>query len=53
MTPSQLSGYRRQLEHAIVFFARQRPVPPVQGDLQIALRDVRAAQESRQETPRD
>jgi hypothetical protein len=53
MTPGQLSGYRRQLEYAIAFFARQHPVPPVQGDLQTALRDVRAAQESRQETPCD
>jgi hypothetical protein len=53
MTPGQLSGYRRQLEHAIAFFARQHPVPPVQADPHTALRDVRAAQDSLRETQRD
>jgi hypothetical protein len=52
LTTYELTGYRRQLEHAIAFFARQYPVPPVQTDLQAALRDVCAAQQSRQEAPR-
>ena len=50
MTPAQLASYRRQLEGAITFFARQHPVPPVHADLKAALHDVTAEQDTRRDT---
>ena len=47
MTPGQLSGYRRQLERAIAFFAAQDPVPAVRDELQAKLDAVTAEQDSR------
>jgi hypothetical protein len=52
LTPAQLASYRHQLEHAIAFFARQYPVPPVHADLQAALRDLPAAQRPQAIPPR-
>jgi hypothetical protein len=37
MTAAELADYRRELEHAIVFFDRQNPVPPARADLQARL----------------
>jgi hypothetical protein len=47
LTTFELTGYRRQLEHAIVFFDAQDPVPPVRADLQAALDDVMTEQDDR------
>ncbi len=47
LTTSELAGYRRQLEHAIAWFDRQDPVPPVRADLQAALDDVMTEQDDR------
>jgi hypothetical protein len=43
----ELKAYRRQLESAIAFFARQDPVPPARDRLQATLDDVRAEQDER------
>ncbi len=47
LTTFELTGYRRQLEHAIAWFDRQDPVPPVRASLQAALDDVMAEQDDR------
>ncbi len=47
LTTYELRDYRRQLERAIAYFDKQSPVPPVRADLQTALDDVLAEQESR------
>jgi hypothetical protein len=44
----ELTGYRRQLERALAFLARQDPVPPVRADLQARLDAVLAEQHDRQ-----
>lgn len=47
LTTYELTGYRRQLEHAIAFFGQQQPVPPVRAGLQAALDAVLAEQGDR------
>jgi len=47
LTTFELTGYRRQLEHAITFFDQQDPVPPIRADLQTALDAVTAEQDDR------
>jgi hypothetical protein len=47
MTTYELRDYRRQLESAITFFAKQDPVPPARDRLQAKLDGVLAEQESR------
>ncbi len=47
LTTYELRDYARQLTSAIAFFDRQDPVPPARADLQTALDDVLAEQESR------
>ncbi len=47
MTTFELRDYRRQLESAVTFFAKQDPVPPARDRLQAKLAAVLAEQESR------
>lgn len=47
LTTFELKDYRRQLEHAIAFFDKQDPVPPVRANLQAALDTVIAEQDDR------
>ncbi len=47
LTTYELTGYRRQLEHAIAWFDQQDPVPPVRASLQAALDDVMDEQDDR------
>jgi hypothetical protein len=47
LTTFELKDYRRQLEHAIAFFDKQDPVPPVRANLQTALDAVIAEQDDR------
>ncbi len=47
LTTYELTGYRRQLEHAIAFFDAQDPVPPARASLQAALDDVLTEQDDR------
>jgi hypothetical protein len=47
MTTFELRDYRRQLESAITFFAKQDPAPPARDELQAKLDVVLAEQESR------
>jgi hypothetical protein len=47
LTTYELTGYRRQLEHAIVFFDQQEPIPPVRAVMQARLDAVTAEQDDR------
>ncbi len=47
LTTYELRDYRRQLEHAIAFFAQQDPVPAARDELQAKLDAVTAEQDSR------
>jgi hypothetical protein len=47
LTTSELTGYRRQLEHAIAWSDAQDPVPPARTSLQSRLADVIAEQDDR------
>ena len=47
LTTFELTAYRRQLEHAVTFYARQDPVPPVRASLHAALDSVIAEQHDR------
>jgi len=47
MTTFELRDYRRQLERAIAYFDRKKPVPPARSGLQARLDDVIAEQEDR------
>lgn len=47
MTTFELRDYRRQLESAIAFFERRKPVPPARDRLQARLDDVLAEQDER------
>ena len=47
LTTFELRNYRHQLEHAIAFFDKQDPVPPVRDELQAALASVTAEQAER------
>jgi hypothetical protein len=47
LTTYELRAYRRELEQAIAFFDRQRPVPPIRADLSARLRAVLAEQDQR------
>jgi hypothetical protein len=47
MTTYELRDYRRQLEQAIAFFAKQAPVPPARDRLQASLDAVLAEQDER------
>jgi hypothetical protein len=47
LTTFELRDYRKQLESAVAFFARQDPVPPARDALQTRLDAVLAEQESR------
>ncbi len=53
LTTYELTGYRRQLEHAIAFFDQQQPVPSVRADLQAALNGVIAEQDDRAKIAHD
>jgi hypothetical protein len=43
----ELTGYRRQLEHAIAYFDGKDPVPPVRAVLRARLDAVLAEQDDR------
>jgi len=47
LTTYELRDYRRDLETAIAFFARQTPVPPARNRLQATLDEVIAEQDDR------
>jgi hypothetical protein len=47
LTTYELTYYRRRLENAIAFLAKQEPVPPIRADLQTALDGVIAEQDDR------
>jgi hypothetical protein len=47
LTTYELTGYRRQLEHAITFFDQQQPVPPIRAVMQARLDAVTAEQNDR------
>jgi hypothetical protein len=47
LTTYELTGYRRQLEHAITFYGSQDPVPPIQAVMQAKLAAVTAEQDER------
>ena len=49
LTTYELRAYRRQLEHAIAFFAARTPVPPARADLQARLDGVKHEQAERAE----
>lgn len=52
LAAAELAEYRRELERAIAFFGRQRPVPPVHDDLQAKLGAVLAEIEAQAGTAR-
>ncbi len=52
LSAAELMAYRRQLEHAIAFFCRQDPVPPVRAGLQARLAQVLDAQDDHAGTAR-
>jgi hypothetical protein len=47
LTTFELRDYRQQLEGAIAFFDRQRPVPPARDRLQARLNEILAEQDER------
>ena len=47
LTTSELTYYRRRLEHAIAYFDKQAPVPAARATVQGALDAVRAEQDDR------
>jgi hypothetical protein len=47
LTTYELRDYRRELEHAVTYFGKQTPIPPVRKDLQAALDEVLAEQAER------
>ena len=47
LTTSELAYYRRRLENAIAYFAKQDPVPAARVTVQGALDAVRAEQDDR------
>ncbi len=48
LTTYELAYYRRRLENAIAFMAKQDPVPPIRVDMQASLDRVIAEQQDRQ-----
>lgn len=47
LTTFELRDYRRELESAIAFFDKQKPVPPARGRLQATLDEILAEQAER------
>jgi hypothetical protein len=47
LTTFELSGYRRELEHAIAYYDTNHPAAPVLADLRSRLGDVHAEQDDR------